>query len=134
MNDLSALEDAFQLCVATDDHDVNKTVRAKANGFIRSGGGSRALELYNKTLRFDGPVDFDCFMRCLEHNRPLREQFWLPRRKKLMPVCQALQDMEDGKLDELFLSCPPRIGKSTLMMMFFLWVMGRDSERSNLYC
>lgn len=134
MDDISALEDAFSLCVGTDDHAVNKTVRAKAAGMIRSGGGQRALDLYNKTLRFDAPIDFDCFMRCLEHNRPLREQFWLPRRKKLLPVCRALQDMEDGKLDELFLSCPPRVGKSTLMMMFFLWVMGRDSERSNLYC
>lgn len=134
MDDISALEDAFSLCVGTDDHVVNKAVRAKATGMIRSGGGQRALDLYNKTLRFDAPVDFDCFMRCLEYNRPLREQFWLPRRKKLLPVCRALQDMEDGKLDELFLSCPPRIGKSTLMMMFFLWVMGRDSERSNLYC
>ena len=134
MNDLSALEDAFAVCVDLGDHETNRTVREKAHGFIRSGGGQRALDLYNKTIRFDAPVDFDCFMRCLEHNRPLKEQFWLPRRKKLMPVCRALQDMEDGKLDELFLSCPPRIGKSTLMMMFFLWVMGRDSERSNLYC
>jgi len=134
MGDLSALEDAFNLCVETGDHVTNKTIRAKSAGLIRSFGGQRALDLYNRTLRFDAPIDFDCFMRCLEHNRPIKEQFWLPRRKKLLPVCRALQDMEDGKLDELFLSCPPRVGKSTLMMMFFLWVMGRDSERSNLYC
>ena len=51
-----------------------------------------------------------------------------------MPVCKALQDMEDGKLDELFLSCPPRIGKTTIMLFFLAWVMGRNSERSNLYC
>ena len=42
--------------------------------------------------------------------------------------------MEDGNLDELFLSMPPRVGKTTLIMMFLLWIMGRDSERSNLYC
>ena len=132
--DVSGLMDCLALCVETEDHATNREIRRLANGLIKSGGGSAALDLYNRTLRFDAPVDFDCFMRCLEHNRPLKEQFWLPRRKKLLPVCRALQDMEDGKLDELFLSCPPRIGKSTLMMMFFLWVMGRDSERSNLYC
>lgn len=132
--DVSGLMDCLTLCVETEDHDTNKLIRGYAAELVKTGGGAAALDLYNRTLRFDAPVDFDCFMRCLEHNRPLNEQFWVPRRKKLMPVCKALQDMEDGKLDELFLSCPPRIGKSTLMLMFFLWVMGRNSERSNLYC
>jgi predicted phage terminase large subunit-like protein len=50
-----------------------------------------------------------------------------------MPVCQALQDLEDGNLDELFLSCPPRVGKTTIILFFLAWVMGRNSERSNLY-
>lgn len=77
--------------------------------------------------------DFDSFMLALEFKRRPQEQFWRPRRKKLMPICKALQAMEDDKLDELFLSCPPRIGKTTLIVMFMLWVMGRDSERSNLY-
>lgn len=132
--DASALMDCLTLCVETDDHDANKQIRAFAAELVKTEGSAKALDVYNRTLRFDAPIDFDCFMRCLEHNRPMQEQFWIPRRKKLMPVCKALQDMEDGKLDELFLSCPPRIGKSTLMLMFFLWVMGRDSERSNLYC
>jgi predicted phage terminase large subunit-like protein len=52
----------------------------------------------------------------------------------LKQFVNAMQDLEDNKLDELFLSCPPRIGKTTLVMMFILWIMGRDSERSNLYC
>ena len=134
VNDIGALADAFDLARSIDDHGETGKIRAAASGLLKQGGGSRALELYNNSLIFDGPVSFDCFMRAIERNRPMREQFWLPRRAKLMPVCRSLQDMEDGRLDELFLSCPPRIGKSTLMMMFFLWVMGRDSERSNLYC
>lgn len=133
--DLSALKDAFELSRTIDDHERSNEIRKLAREHLQKPGRFEdAMDLYHKTLMYDGPVDFDCFMRALEFNRPTREQFWLPRRQKLMPVCRALQDMEDGKLDELFLSCPPRIGKSTLMMMFFLWVMGRDSERSNLYC
>ena len=133
--DLSALKDAFELSRTIDDHERSNEIRKLAREHLQKPGRFEdAMDLYHKTLMYDGPVDFDCFMRALEFNRPTREQFWLPRRQKLMPVCRALQDMEDGKLDELFLSCPPRIGKSTLIMMFFLWVMGRDSERSNLYC
>lgn len=132
--DLEALSDCFSLCVETGDHATNKEVRRRASGFVRSDGNARALELYWKTHRFDAPDSFDSFMLYLEHNREPKDQFWYPRRKHLLPVCETLQEMEDGELDELFLSCPPRIGKSTLMMMFFLWVMGRNSERSNLYC
>lgn len=76
---------------------------------------------------------FDDFMLYIEWNRPLNEKYWLPRRNKLMVACRVLQDMEDGKMDELFLSMPPRVGKTTLMVFFVLWVILRNSERSNLY-
>ena len=131
--DFGALRDAFEFARATDDHAMGNDIRKAAREQFRT-RGSAAIELYQKSLIFDGTESFDCFMRAVEFNRPAAEQFWLPRRGKLMPVCNALQDMEDGKLDELFLSCPPRVGKSTLMLFFFLWVMGRNSERSNLYC
>lgn len=131
--DLSALTDAFEYARTKDDHEYTGEIRKLAREHIRTEFSS-AMELYHRTLLYDGPISFDCFMRALEYNRPAEEQFWLPRRKKLMPLCQALQDMEDGKLDELVLSQPPRTGKTTLMIMFLLWVMGRDSERSNLYC
>lgn len=131
--DLSALTDAFEYARTKDDHEYTGEIRKLAREHIRTEFSS-AMELYHRTLLYDGPISFDCFMRALEYNRPAEEQFWLPRRKKLMPLCQSLQDMEDGKLDELVLSQPPRTGKTTLMIMFLLWVMGRDSERSNLYC
>ena len=133
--DVVPLRDCFDLCRQTNDYETNKKIRVAAHTLISKGiGVEDAAKLYHDTLIFAAPVDFDSFMRVLEFNRPLKEQFWLPRRKKLMPICRALQDMEDGNLDELFLSCPPRIGKTTLMVFFLLWVMGRNSEKSNLYC
>lgn len=132
--DLTALADCFAVAVDTEDHATNKDIRRLATGFIRNGGGMKALELYWKTHLFDAKDSFDSFMLYNERYREPKDQFWLPRRKKLLPVCNALQDMEDGNLDELFLSCPPRIGKTTIMLFFLAWVMGRDSERSNLYC
>ena len=77
---------------------------------------------------------FDDFMVYIEWNRPVEQQYWLPRRKKLKVVSDALQSLEYGELDELFLSMPPRVGKTTLILFFVLWIILRDSERSNLYC
>lgn len=138
--DAGRAEDAFEAVRLLFDEDSElalgycKKLRSVAAREAVKQGSERLYDVYNKTLLLAAPLDFDSFMLALERNRPPREQFWLPRRSKLLPVSHALQDMEDGKLDELFLSCPPRIGKSTLMLMFFLWVMGRDPERSNLYC
>ena len=55
---------------------------------------------------------FDDFMIAIEWNREPQERFWLPRRKQLMVICNALQALADDKLDELFLSQPPRTGKA----------------------
>lgn len=76
---------------------------------------------------------FDDFMIAIEWNREPQERFWLPRRKQLMKICQYLQALEDDKLDELFISQPPRTGKTTLVQFFTLWVMLRHPEKANLY-
>lgn len=76
---------------------------------------------------------FDDFMIAIEWNREPHERFWLPRRKQLMKICEYLQALEDDKLDELFISQPPRTGKTTLIQFFTLWVMLRHPEKANLY-
>lgn len=131
--DFKALKDGFEYARTLNDHEHTSEIRRLSREHLRT-NYSEAMDLYHRTLIFDAPENFDCFMRALEFNRPIQEQFWMPRREKLMSICLALQDMEDGKLDELILSQPPRTGKTTLMIMFLIWVMGRDSERSNLYC
>lgn len=94
---------------------------------------SEFREILKRAYWLSARDHFDDFMIYIEWNRPLQEKYWLPRRSKLIDVCNALQDLEDGYLQELFLSMPPRVGKTTLIMFFVLWVMLRDSERSNLY-
>lgn len=90
-------------------------------------------ELMKRSYRIMARDDLDSFMLYIEWDRPTKDKFWLPRRKKLLHICKALQRLEDNELDELFLSQPPRTGKSTLVLFFLLWVMLRDSEKSNLY-
>lgn len=103
--------------------------------FIRDdvGFARDMMGLYKRVLISAARDDFDSFMLALEANRKPSEQFWRPRRSLLMPDCRALQALEDDELDELFIGKPPRVGKTTLVMMFLLWVMGRNTEMSNLY-
>ena len=109
--------------------------RGKVNELVHNGIDMRENnKLLKKAYLLTARDKFDDFMIYIEWDRPVKEKFWLPRRSKLLTACNVLQDMEDGKMDELFLSMPPRVGKTTLMVFFMLWVILRDSERSNLYC
>lgn len=91
-------------------------------------------EIYKKALRFDAVDRFDSFMLYLELDREAAKRFYQPRRKVLKRFVDALQMLENDELDELHISQPARTGKTSLSIFFILWVMGRDSERSNLYC
>ena len=140
LSDASALKDALDLCRLVEHvdfklaHEKNRMIHNLAGKYAREQNSSAMFDLYEQSMLFEAPHDFDFFMLALERNRPIKEQFWRPRRKKLMHICKALQDLHDDKLDELFLSCPPRVGKTTIIQMFLLWSMGCDTERSNLYC
>ena len=104
---------------------------AFVKGFIEKSGDFRDLrrDIFTALALFD----FDSYMIALEWNRKPEEKFYLPRRKVLKVAADAIQELEDDKLDELFLSQPPRTGKSTLMIFAMTWKMGKDSEASNLY-
>ena len=91
------------------------------------------FEVYRKTLLFDAPHYIDSYLQYLEINREPNERFYLPRRKVLKQAVDALQDLADDKLDELFISMPPRVGKTSLLMFFVTWLIGRNPESSNLY-
>ena len=93
----------------------------------------KAWDLIHQSYVLCGKDYFDDFMTAVEYFRPPERQFWQPRRKQLLPIVEAMQDLEDDKLDELFVSQPPRTGKSTLALFFTIWIMGRDSERTNIY-
>lgn len=84
--------------VAVADSDIEKA--------------NKMAQLHGDILLTLAPHNLDSFLRRLEINRPLREQFYMPRRATLLPLVNALQDLADDKLDELFLSLPARVGKS----------------------
>ena len=115
-------------------HDTNKQLRAEVIKAMRDSKDiGDFFDLYKRTLLFDAPHYFDEYLQYIEINRKPSERFYLPRRRILKRVVDALQKLVDDELDELFISMPPRVGKTTILMFFVTWLIGRDSERSNLY-
>lgn len=90
-------------------------------------------DLQKRVLTRVAPYDFDSYLIALEWNREPEERFYLPRRRTMKPLADAIQELAEDRLDELFLSMPPRVGKTSLLMFAVTWLVGRDPERSNLY-
>ena len=91
------------------------------------------LNQYYGILLLEAPYKFESFCFYIEKNRPKRERFYEPRVNPLSRVVAKMQDLEDDKLDELFIHMPARTGKSQLSTMFMAWHCARNTEASNLY-
>ena len=81
--------------------------------------------IHKKTLLMCAPHDFDSFVLYTEWNREPDKKFYLPRRKVLKQVVDALQELADDELDLLAISLPPGSGKTTLAIFFLTWLAGR---------
>lgn len=112
-------EDAYQMifnCLdedASKAHELNVYLRSLLTTALRGKhkNGEKLYELYRKSLLMDAPNYLDAFLLYNEIDRPLEERFYQVRRKTLKPVVDALQDLVDDRLDELFIAMPPRTGK-----------------------
>lgn len=80
---------------------------------------------------FEAPFWFESFLIYMEKNRFPEKRFYEPRRKTLKNVVQALQDLEDRKIEFLGISLPPRTGKSSLCIFFISWIMGKRPNSHN---
>ncbi len=91
------------------------------------------FEVHRKVLKFGAKADFEMYLKYVEIARKPEEKFYMPRRRVLKQAVDALQRVADGETKELFLSMPPRVGKTSLLMFYCTWQIGRNSEVSNLY-
>lgn len=115
-------------------HSTNAQMRAQITAVLKDTAEVQKLfDLYKRSLLFDAPHYLDSYLLYLEIDRKPKDRFYQPRRRVLKQVVDALQALVDDELDELFISMPPRIGKTTLLLFFVTWLLGRDSEKSNLY-
>ena len=138
LTDYDAAKDAFDaLRLLEPDnfalaHDLNKQLRKIAAAEFKSQRSSNFYDLYDKTLLFDAPHDFDAFLRYVEGAQSSEKKFYAPRRKYLLPVVKAYQEVLNGSLKLLTLSLPKRAGKSQLGINFANFISGRNPNRSTL--
>lgn len=90
------------------------------------------FEIYKKALLYMAKYDFDSYLIYIELERDPDKKFYEPRREQLKEVVQALQDLEDDRLDILSISLPPGTGKSTLGIFFISWIAGKYPNQPNL--
>lgn len=92
-------------------------------------------ELYWKTMKAEAPYWFDSYLLYLEKKRDKKDKFYEPKRKQLNKhgLIQAMQDLEDDKLDILSISMPPGTQKTTLEKFFASWIIGRHPDDFSLF-
>lgn len=113
-------------------HSYTSDMRMLVSRAASDTGSSRMFDLFRDLLLFDAPYDFDCFCRFLEWERPADKQFYVPRRKQLLRLAQALQRLEERKIDLLCISMPPGTGKTTLAEFFLTWTGGKHPDLPNI--
>ena len=93
------------------------------------------LDQYYSVLKLESNDLFDSYLLYLEKNRDEEERFYLPKRKQLNKhgLIQAMQDLEDDKLDILSISMPPGTQKTTLEKFFSSWIIGRHPKDYSLF-
>lgn len=142
-NEYQAVSDLFEMAriMEQDDpklaHSINKDLRNLIPQQVRNAKNDlntreKFYFLNKRCLLFDAKVDFDAYMQYIEYDRDPEKRFYLPRRKQIFPIVQALQDLEDDTLDLLTISMPPGVGKTTLGIFFLTWVMGKYPGSCNL--
>ena len=99
---------------------------------VTAAEATQLYDLIGRTYLFEAQDLFDSYCIALEWNRPREKRFYQPRRRVLRVVANDMQDLNDGKLDFLGVSLPPRVGKSTLSIMFMTWRMGKYPDSANV--
>lgn len=145
-NDVSvdALRNILTLCASLLDElpeeknycfELSKYVKRTALNSYISTTNKDYEDIYWKTLLFEAPHLFDSYLLYLEKNREESDKFYEPKRSVLNKhgLIQALQDMEDDKLDILSISMPPGTQKTTLEKFFCSWIIGRHPKDYSLF-
>lgn len=114
--DLGAAVDALTLLENSGIRDEDSLKHGRRLRDLGRHGISRTspekwYDVWERSMRWLAFSEFETFMEYLEIDRPEESRFWIPRRKPLARVATALQDVADGKLDELIINLPPRTGK-----------------------
>lgn len=128
------VQDLFDMARTVGNYSIVKQVRDLSyKGVFGTDHQKDFYDLNMKTYQVGAKEHFEDYLIFLEWNREPKEKFYMPRRKILYKVVDQLQALEDDELDELFLQQPPRTAKTTIILFFLTWILGKHPEQSNLY-
>ena len=137
-----AYEDLLAICHMTKKTDVQLARKyleklsdelEKLIPTITDIGNMRKMFALHREVVFAGARDsFHLCLLAVEWNRDPEKKFYVPRMGVLREVVEALQDLEDGKLDLAAISLPPGAGKTTLAIFYLTWIAGRHPEEPSL--
>lgn len=128
------VQDLYDMARLENNYELVKKVRELAyKGVFGTEKQKDFYDLNKKTYLYGATDHFEDYLIYLEWNREPKEKFYVPRRRIMHKATDQLQALEDNKLDELFTQMPPRSGKTSIIMFFLTWILGRHPEASNLY-
>lgn len=115
-------------------HRMNRELQPYMRQAMKNGGDVDELyNVYSRSLLMEAPYSFEQYLMYVELDRPPAEKFYTPRRKTIKPIVDLLQKIEEHELDELLISLPPRVGKTTVVLFFFTWQIGKHPDLACLY-
>jgi len=116
------------------DHANGTVWELEAYG-IQNGQKYDIVEKYYDVLNAEAKYLFDSYLLYLEKDRRECDKFYAPKREVLgkLGLIQALQDLEDDKLDLLSISMPPGTQKTTLEKFFCSWIIGKHPDDYSLF-
>lgn len=100
----------------------------KLRKLLRATISDEAYGMLGELYRLNAKENFDDYLIALEWKREPEKKFYLPRRRVLKTLVDDLQALFYGEIEFLGISLPPRVGKSTLCIMFMTWVMGNRPD------
>lgn len=140
--DVSVFTDLYYMCRESMKTDIPLAVRflvqlsAECERAIAQSNNEKFLKdifaLHKRVLLTAAPHHFESYLLYVEWNREPKKKFYPPRRKALKQVVDALQDLEDDKIDLLGVSLPPGTGKTTLALFYLTWIGGKHSDEPTL--
>ena len=140
--DMRAYRDLLNICRETMKTDIPLAVKylEKLSDWIEEIipgiddiGKMREMFSFHREVVFAGAREsFHLCLLAVEWNRDPDKKFYPPRKMVLRDVVQALQELEERKLDLLAISLPPGVGKTTLAIFYLTWIAGRHPEEPTL--
>ena len=140
--DMRAYRDLLNICRETMKTDIPLAVKyleqlsdwiEEIIPGIEDIGKMREMFSFHREVVFAGAREsFHLCLLAVEWNRDPDKKFYPPRKMVLRQVVQALQELEERKLDLLAVSMPPGSGKTTLAIFYLTWIAGRHPEEPTL--